>query len=70
MLFFTRSLLSQFSAITDKTAAQRFLDKHRNLYEDGRHYQRDSEAVLNRGIETSYRNHGSHCSWKKERKRI
>ena len=47
---FNRSLLSQFSAITDKTAAQRFLDKHRNLYEDGRHYQRDSAAVLNRGV--------------------
>lgn len=38
MIFSFRSLLSQFSAITDKTAAQRFLDKHRNLYEDGRHY--------------------------------
>ena len=24
--------------------------KHRNLYEDGRHYQRDSEVVLNRGV--------------------
>lgn len=47
MLFFTRSLLFQFSAITDKTAAQRFLDKHRNLYEDS-----------------------SHCTWKKERKKI
>lgn len=34
----------------DKTAAQHFLDKHRNLYEDGRHYQRDTEAVLNRGV--------------------
>ncbi len=50
MLFFNRSLLSQFSAITDKTAAQRFLDEHWHLYEDGRHYQRDSEAALNRGV--------------------
>ena len=50
MLFFNRSLLSQFSAITDKTAAQRFLDEHWHLYEDGRRYQRDSEAALNRGV--------------------
>ena len=50
MIFFRRSLLSEFSAISDKTAAQRFLDANTALYEDGRRYTRDSEAELNRTV--------------------
>lgn len=50
MIFFHRSLLSQFSSLTDKTAAQRFLDEHWHLYEDGRKYQHDSERALNKDV--------------------
>lgn len=42
--------LQYFSSLTDKTAAQRFLDEHWHLYEDGRHYNHDSEAELNRSV--------------------